>query len=74
MSTASEGNEEGSSVYHLYQYVPSLGAAIAAIVIFAILTIAHFYRLIRQRAWFCIAFAVGGLCKHFLYIVVVRRS
>jgi hypothetical protein len=63
MSTATEGNQETPLPYQLYQYVPSLGAAIAAIVIFVILTIAHFYRLIRQRAWFCTAFVVGGLCK-----------
>jgi hypothetical protein len=66
MSSTSASNSEETSHYQLYQYVPSLPAAAVAIVVFAILTTAHCHRLIKRRAWFCIAFAVGGLCECFL--------
>ncbi|KAF7504528.1 hypothetical protein GJ744_002148 [Endocarpon pusillum] len=67
MSSAGESNDKEFSSY-LYQYVPSLAAAVVAIAIFAILTIAHIYRLIMQRAWFCVAFAVGGLFETVGYV------
>jgi hypothetical protein len=63
MSSDTVSNGEATSDYQLYHYVPSLPAAVVAIVVFAILTIAHCHRLIKRRAWFCIAFAVGGLCE-----------
>jgi hypothetical protein len=51
------------STYILYFYNPSLGLAIAAIAIFGLLTVAHGYRLITTRMWFCIPFVVGGICE-----------
>jgi len=45
-----------------YQYSPSIVAAAIFIVIFAILTILHTYRIIKTRLWFCLPFTVGGLC------------
>lgn len=51
------------STYQLYLYTPSFAAAAAAIVVFAILTVAHGYRMATTRTWFCIPFFIGGLCK-----------
>jgi hypothetical protein len=48
--------------YYLWYYVPSLPAAIVFLVIFIAATILHFYRLIKTRTWFCIPFAIGGIC------------
>lgn len=59
-----------TGTYILYFYTPSLAAAAVAIVIFALLTTAHGYRLITARTWFCIPFFIGGLCKSFQPLVV----
>ena len=58
MATAKTGPD-------LYQYTPSIVAAAIFIVIFAVLTILHTYRLIRTRLWFCLPFTVGGICTLF---------
>lgn len=47
----------------LYDYDPSLPAAVIAVIIFAILSAAHGWRMIKHRTWFCIPFVIGGLCK-----------
>ncbi len=70
---SSAGGSDDEEISYLYQYVPSLAAAVVAIVIFAILTIAHSYLLVKQRAWFCIAFTVGGLCKCFLLGIYLSK-
>jgi len=49
--------------YQLYQYDPSLPAAIVAIVLFAIVTFYHVWLIIRHRSWYFIPFIVGGFCK-----------
>ena len=49
--------------YQLYRYTPSLAAAVVFIIVFSLLTIAHFFRLFQRRTWFCVPFAIGGLCK-----------
>ena len=49
--------------YKLYQYVPSLPAAIVAIILFAIVTVYHVWLIIRHRSWYFIPFTVGGFCK-----------
>ncbi|KPM37536.1 hypothetical protein AK830_g9016 [Neonectria ditissima] len=54
--------------YPLWRYIPSLPAAIVFTVIFALLTIAHCWKLFRHRMWFCIPFAVGGLFEIIGYI------
>lgn len=53
--------------FKLYRYRPSLPAAIISVVVFAALTIAHTWRLHRARAYYFIAFTIGGLCKSLLY-------
>ncbi|PYH97633.1 RTA1 like protein [Aspergillus ellipticus CBS 707.79] len=47
--------------YYLWQYVPSLGAAVFFILLFLGATITHFIKLTRSRARFCIPFAIGGI-------------
>ncbi|KAM0413046.1 hypothetical protein ACHAPD_008117 [Fusarium lateritium] len=48
--------------FKLYRYDPSLPAAVVSVVVFAILTAAHTWRLIRVRAYYFTAFTIGGLC------------
>lgn len=52
---------DGADVY-LWKYLPSIPAAILFLVLFAALTSAHCWRMVKMRAWFCSTFAVGGLC------------
>ncbi|KAF9872459.1 hypothetical protein CkaCkLH20_09956 [Colletotrichum karsti] len=47
--------------FQLYRYTPSLPAAIASVVVFAILTLLHFWRLFRYRAFYFTAFTIGGI-------------
>ncbi|KAH7194978.1 RTA1 like protein-domain-containing protein [Fusarium oxysporum] len=49
--------------FKLYRYDPLLAAAIVSVVIFAILTLLHTWRLFRVRAYYFTAFTIGGLCK-----------
>lgn len=49
--------------YHLWRYVPSLPASIVFAALFGLLTIAHAWRMLRHRMWFCIPIVVGGICK-----------
>lgn len=50
--------------FQLYRYTPSLPGAIIAVIVFAILTCAHLWRLLRSRAFYFTAFTVGGACKY----------
>ncbi|KAH7155924.1 RTA1 like protein-domain-containing protein [Dactylonectria macrodidyma] len=54
--------------YPLWRYIPSLPAAIIFVVVFAILTAAHSWKLFRHRMWFCFPFVVGGLFEIIGYI------
>ncbi|KAH7318038.1 RTA1 like protein-domain-containing protein [Stachybotrys elegans] len=47
--------------FRLYRYNPSLPAAIVSVAIFALLTLAHAWRIFRTRAFYFTAFTVGGL-------------
>ena len=49
--------------YHLWKYLPSEAASIIFIVLFLAITALHFWRIYKLRSWFCLAFAVGCLCK-----------
>lgn len=59
-SEASQAADEWD--FKLYRYTPSLPAAIVGVVVFAILTLLHIWRLKRHRAYYFTAFTVGGLC------------
>ncbi|KAJ4249062.1 hypothetical protein NW762_012394 [Fusarium torreyae] len=47
--------------FKLYRYDPSLAAAIVSVIVFAVLTALHTWRLFRARAYYFTAFVVGGL-------------
>lgn len=55
--------------YYLWDYLPSLPAAIAFAALFLILTAMHSWRMLRSKLWFCIPFAVGGLMMIIGFIV-----
>ncbi|KAI4261615.1 MAG: hypothetical protein L6R42_003188 [Xanthoria sp. 1 TBL-2021] len=54
--------------YVLYRYSPSIVAAAVAIVVFAILTGLHTYRMIQTKLWFCVPFTIGGVFELIGYI------
>lgn len=61
MST--QDHQEESFDFKLYRYDPSLPAAIVTVIVFAILTAGHVWRLWRARAYYFVVFTIGGLCK-----------
>ncbi|KAJ6185553.1 hypothetical protein N7519_006854 [Penicillium mononematosum] len=54
--------------YYLWEYVPSLPAAIIFLILFVAATTFHFWKLHQTRAWFCLAFSLGGLFEVIGYI------
>jgi hypothetical protein len=54
---------DGHGGYYLWKYVPSLPGAAVFLVLFAAITCAHGYRMIKNRLWFCIPFFIGGVCE-----------
>jgi hypothetical protein len=50
------------SVY-LWSYIPSLPLSVTFTILFALLTIAHTYKMLRTRLWICVPFVIGGLCN-----------
>lgn len=48
--------------FKLYRYTPSLEGAIVSLIVFALLTIAHYWRLKKARAYYFTVFTIGGLC------------
>ena len=49
--------------YPLWQYIPSLPAAIVAAVLFGFMTIGHTWKMVSNRMWFCLPFVIGGFCR-----------
>ncbi|KAJ4988504.1 RTA1 domain-containing protein [Stagonosporopsis vannaccii] len=47
--------------YVLWPYTPSIAGGAIAAVVFALLTCAHIFRLVKNRTWFCIPFVIGAL-------------
>lgn len=47
--------------YYLWDYVPSLPAAVVFLGLFTAATIWHAALLLRTRLWFCLPFIFGGL-------------
>jgi len=48
---------------YLWHYIPSLPAAILFAVLFALVTVAHGWKMISTRMWFCAPFVIGGICR-----------
>ncbi|KAI1344238.1 RTA1 like protein-domain-containing protein [Xylariaceae sp. FL0016] len=59
-SAADAAAAAGGFDFKLYRYTPSLPAAIIFVVIFAILSALHTWRLIRHRSLYFTAFTIGG--------------
>lgn len=49
--------------FKLYRYTPSLAAAIVSVIVFAVLTALHTWRMLKARAYYFMAFTIGGVCK-----------
>lgn len=52
----------------LYRYTPSVVAATIAIVVFAMLSTLHTYRMFRSRLLFCLPFTIGGIFEMIGYV------
>ncbi|KAK7431608.1 hypothetical protein QQZ08_001826 [Neonectria magnoliae] len=53
--------ESEAIVFKLYRYTPSPGAAVIAVVVIAILTGFHTWRMVRARNWYFMAFTIWGV-------------
>lgn len=71
---ATHTTRDGEIDFQLYRYVPSLPAAVISLVVFGALTALHTWRLMRVRAFYFTAFAVGGLCELRTYWLVKEQS
>ncbi|KAH6887032.1 RTA1 like protein-domain-containing protein [Thelonectria olida] len=46
--------------FYLWKYVPSMAAAVIFTILFLVLSLAHTWKMVRCRIWFCFAFTIGG--------------
>ncbi|USP81328.1 RTA1 like protein [Curvularia clavata] len=53
--------------YYLWNYVPSLAAAIVFIFVFLLLTLLVSWRMFKTKTWFSISFALGGFFEFIGY-------
>lgn len=51
-----------SNDYKLYDYEPSVVAAIISAGLFAATSLVHLFQLIRRRTWCFVPFVIGGFC------------
>jgi len=49
--------------YYLWQYVPSIAAAVIFLLLFLGMTALISWRMFKTKTWFCLPFAIGGFCK-----------
>jgi hypothetical protein len=56
----------GGGGYYLWRYLPSVPAAVIFVLLFLGLTGLILWRMFKTRTWFCIPFAIGGICKYSL--------
>lgn len=56
--------DNGDALHFKYFYYnPSMGAAVLFLILFALITSFHFFRMIKSKTWFMVPFCIGGLCK-----------
>ncbi|KAF1847604.1 RTA1-domain-containing protein [Cucurbitaria berberidis CBS 394.84] len=48
---------------YLWKYVPNPPAAITFAILFLFLTIAHTWKMLKHRTWYCLPFVIGGICE-----------
>lgn len=58
-----DNSSNALSEFKLYDYDPSLPAAIVFIVVFSVLAVAQSFALIRNRLWFFIPVSIGVIRK-----------
>lgn len=51
--------------YYLWNYVPSIAGAVIFLLLFLGMTALISWRMFKTKTWFCLPFAIGGLCKSF---------
>ncbi|PKY08355.1 putative RTA1 domain protein [Aspergillus campestris IBT 28561] len=61
--------EPYKGTYYLWQYVPSLPAAVIFALLFLLPTLFHIWKICKTRARFCIPFAIGGVFEFQGYII-----
>ncbi|KAJ5640163.1 RTA1 like protein [Penicillium longicatenatum] len=49
------------SGYYVWQYVPSMAAAIIFLILFLLATVFHFWKIFRTRVRFTLPFTIGGI-------------
>lgn len=49
--------------WKMFRYVPSLAAAIAALIVFLFMAILHLYQFVKQRNRIVIFVVIGAFCK-----------
>ncbi len=47
---------------YLWKYIPNLPAAVIFATLFFLATIAHTWKMLKYRTWYCSAFVIGGIC------------
>jgi hypothetical protein len=52
------------SGYYVWQYVPSMIAALIFLILFLATTSFHFWKIFQTRVRFTLPFAIGGICKN----------
>ncbi|KAL4904638.1 hypothetical protein BDW74DRAFT_168251 [Aspergillus multicolor] len=60
--------EDGFIDFQLYRYTPNQGAAGLFVALFFLTTLYHVYQIWSRRAWYFIAFVVGGVFQIIGYI------
>ncbi|KAF2098651.1 putative RTA1 domain protein [Rhizodiscina lignyota] len=68
------GTDYKTASWSEYRYYPNKGAAVLFIVLFALATGFHVYKMFRTRTWFFIAFVIGGCFEWIGYIGRVINS
>lgn len=49
--------------FYLWHYLPSRAAAAIFLLLFLAATAFHVWKIWKLKTWFCICFAIGGICK-----------
>lgn len=60
--------------FKLYHYDPSIGGAVAFVLLFLGTTSFHTYQSFRTRCWFVIPFIIGGICKLRSSVISSRKK
>jgi hypothetical protein len=57
---------ESKDKFQFYHYNPSTAAAVIFVVLFAVVTLFHTFKVFQKRTWYFIPFLIGGYCKYCL--------